>query len=109
MRKHHVVSAGYLRHWGKERRPGKKLIRLLTKDGSIDAIVPVEKALWVRGFNSAFVAGQEDDRLEDEFADIERATLPIIGRIVAGRMEGSVAYACEGASSSTSREKFSIP
>jgi hypothetical protein len=86
-RKHHVVSAGYLRFFGLERRPSKYVVRLLSKDIKVNEVVPVEKILWQRGMHTAVVNGLEDDALEDEFAAIERRVLPIISRIIAGEYE----------------------
>jgi len=83
-RKHHVVSAGYLRLFGEERKPGKFMVRMFSKDGRINDVVPVEKILWRRGLHTAYVNGREDDALEDEFARIEKDVLPIVARVVRG-------------------------
>jgi hypothetical protein len=73
-RRHHVVSAGYQRHFA-----DGELIRLWRKVSNTSKVIGVKDNFKRKGFNSAFTPDHGTiEELEDQWASIERKTLPAI-------------------------------
>ena len=75
-RKHHVVSAGYLRYFADD----DGLVRLWKKsDATVTPPIPLRHAFFAKGFNTFLGPdGQPVDQVEHDWSDIEGRALPAI-------------------------------
>lgn len=78
-RRHHIVSAGYQRHFAHRER-----IRLIWKSDGGTKVVSVRDAFVESGFNSFRTGEADDDSLEDEWAKREDLALRDVRRLLAG-------------------------
>ena len=83
VRRHHVVSRGYLRHFA----DGEQL-RLITKADRSDRLAGTRDTFVVKGFNTVRSETAEVEDLEAEWARLESSILPVIRRAIEGRRLG---------------------